>query len=272
MLGIDLGAYSQMLGLAVLVAFGFSITMAVATGLPTIRSLAVLIISSAFGFVGARLVYWLTHLDADRGFQLWTWAPVGFSLYGGLLTASLSGAVASWLVRVDPWKMADAVSPSLGLGIAIVRWGCWSRGCCFGLPTNLPWGYRPDTQSPAWIQQSIQNPLAALQEIQPIHPTQIYELLAGLSAGTVALVLIRFRLPAGVAASITAAFFTLLRLGILPCRDYRGDGETERWTMLLLYPPLILSLLTIAWIRSRVAGSDKSGQGSVSNKKWGRQH
>ena len=29
---------------------------------------------------------------------------------------------------------------SLALGTAIARVGCFMRGCCYGIPTDLPWG------------------------------------------------------------------------------------------------------------------------------------
>jgi len=37
------------------------------------------------------------------------------------------------------WDIADILTPSLALGYAIARIGCFLNGCCYGLPCDLPW-------------------------------------------------------------------------------------------------------------------------------------
>jgi phosphatidylglycerol:prolipoprotein diacylglycerol transferase len=37
-------------------------------------------------------------------------------------------------------KFGNLVAPSIALGVAIGRIGCFLRGCCYGKPTSLPWG------------------------------------------------------------------------------------------------------------------------------------
>ena len=37
-------------------------------------------------------------------------------------------------------KFADAIIPAVGLGIFFTRIGCFLTGCCYGVPTELPWG------------------------------------------------------------------------------------------------------------------------------------
>jgi phosphatidylglycerol:prolipoprotein diacylglycerol transferase len=83
--------------------------------------------------VGARLHFVLAHpedfpspLDALR---IW---EGGMTLYGGLLAAIF----ASWLYlrrhRLRFLPVADLVAPSLALGEALTRIGCFINGCCFG--------------------------------------------------------------------------------------------------------------------------------------------
>lgn len=89
------------------------------------------------------------------------WRAV-FSLYGtgfqgGLIGGMLAMFVVARLMRVSFWKLADLFAPSLILGQAIGRVGCFLNGCCFGRPTDsflgvyLPghgagWEYRYPTQ------------------------------------------------------------------------------------------------------------------------------
>ncbi len=108
-------------------------------------------------------------------------------MYGGAVPAAILAIW--WLKRsgVDPWKAADAIAPSLALGLGLTRIGCFLSGCCFGTPTHLPWGvtFPPDSHA-----GSI-HPGAAL------HPAQIYDSLVGFAIFAILLVLDRRPLPRG---------------------------------------------------------------------------
>ncbi len=87
----------------------------------------------------------------------------GLAFYGGFIGAVFTGV---WYLRkhdMPVWKVADALAPSIALGQAIGRLGCFSAGCCYGLPTSLPWGVTftaPGTLAIPGI---------------PLQPTQLYE-------------------------------------------------------------------------------------------------
>ena len=56
----------------------------------------------------------------------------GGVFYGGLIAAT---AVGIWYMRkhrLPAWKIADMGAPSIALGEAIGRWGCFAAGCCYG--------------------------------------------------------------------------------------------------------------------------------------------
>ena len=36
------------------------------------------------------------------------------------------------------WGVADSLAPSIALGTALGRVGCFLNGCCYGRPTKLP--------------------------------------------------------------------------------------------------------------------------------------
>jgi len=59
------------------------------------------------------------------------------------------------------------LSPSLILGQAIGRIGCFFNGDAHGYPTDMPWGLVYAPESPA----------GQMFPGQPLHPTQLYEML-----------------------------------------------------------------------------------------------
>ena len=55
----------------------------------------------------------------------------GFTLFGGLLLAALVEPLVAHALDLDPWGMADACAPAIGVAIAITKVGCLMAGCCF---------------------------------------------------------------------------------------------------------------------------------------------
>ena len=90
----------------------------------------------------------------------------GGVFYGGLIAAT---AVAIWYMRkhdLPAWRIADMGAPSIALGEAIGRWGCFAAGCCYGKETHGPFAV---TFTDPFANQAVGTPLNV-----PLHPTQIY--------------------------------------------------------------------------------------------------
>ncbi|MBF0614955.1 MAG: prolipoprotein diacylglyceryl transferase [Magnetococcales bacterium] len=66
--------------------------------------------------------------------------------------------------RLPFWQVADLLVPYFVMGYGLQRtFGCFSAGCCHGIPTDLPWGVllAPSPWGgPIWP--------------GPVHPTQLY--------------------------------------------------------------------------------------------------
>ncbi|MCH7760147.1 prolipoprotein diacylglyceryl transferase, partial [candidate division TA06 bacterium] len=135
-----------------------------------ISNLAILIMISSI--LGGRGLYILYHLDQYREnpleiFAIW---QGGLMIYGGILVAFLSVYVYLKKKKLPVWRIADITAPSLALGLAFGRLGCFFNGCCFGKPTQLPWGIHfPPTAEASYFFPD-----------QSLHPTQLYSSLAGL--------------------------------------------------------------------------------------------
>ena len=128
------------------------------------------------GFIGARLLYIIAHPESVRGladvFKLWQ----GGIVFYGCIIGGLIGSLIYWFKHPFPFRpMADAVAPSLALGSAIGRLGCFLNGCCFGGVTDLPWGVSFPSGSHPWARH-VENGMVAFADTHslPIHPTQLY--------------------------------------------------------------------------------------------------
>lgn len=112
--------------------------------------------------------------------QFWR---AGFAFYGGFVLAS----VTAWFLlkrdRFPFWKAADMAGIAVAMGLGFGRMGCHLAGCCFGIPSSLPWSVVFPANSAAseaqWKTGLLGSPLEASL---PVHPTQLYE-----SAGALAL-------------------------------------------------------------------------------------
>jgi phosphatidylglycerol:prolipoprotein diacylglycerol transferase len=122
---------------------------------------------------GARAAHVIVQWEFYRGdplsiVRLW---EGGLAQYGGIAAGVVTGLLFFVRRRIDPWMGADIVAPSVALGIAIGRVGCFLNGCCYGKPCDLPWAVTFDQASAAGM----------FFHEAAVHPTQIYESLAALA-------------------------------------------------------------------------------------------
>jgi phosphatidylglycerol:prolipoprotein diacylglycerol transferase len=93
----------------------------------------------------------------------------GGVFYGGLIGAILTGYFLMRRWHLPWWKTADACAPGIALGNVLGRQGCFSAGCCWGKPTNLPWGVRFS---------ELGHEVTGVPIDVRLHPTQLYESFA----------------------------------------------------------------------------------------------
>jgi phosphatidylglycerol:prolipoprotein diacylglycerol transferase len=123
------------------------------------------------GIIGAKL--WHV-LDTPSEFRLEGWHVLidsaGFAWYGGLVFGITALLIQGRIAKIGPLRTLDLASPAAAVGYGIGRIGCFLSGDgCYGLPTNLPWGMA----FPNGIEPTLQR----------VHPTPLYELIAGLIIG-----------------------------------------------------------------------------------------
>lgn len=181
-------------------------------GIPAERITDVSLIIIVATVVGARALFVIAHWDQFQGRMLdmfRTWEG-GLTMYGGAIPATI---LAMWFLRrwgLDPWKAADAVTPSMALGLGLTRIGCFLSGCCYGQPTDLPWG----CVFPADSHAGTVFPGVAL------HPAQLYAAFTGFGLAGFLLWVDRRRLPTGSLFLLFLMLYSIARILLDLVRTY----------------------------------------------------
>ena len=204
---LDLGffnvySYGVILAAAYVLALRFALHRAGGAGLDGQRIVDLGIIGIISAVVGAKLM--LLVVDFDRFTsdlsQMMVLVKSGGVFYGGLL---LAVPVCWWYIRrsgLPLWTTCDLFAPGIALAQGVGRMGCLLAGCCYGQPTEAPWGI---TFTSTLAAANVGTPLNIA-----LHPTQVYEAVA-----------------------------VLLILGVLLAGERRWRAFPGRtfWTYLLLY-------------------------------------
>ncbi len=89
------------------------------------------------GMIGAKLPFVLADWP---GFLSGTaWFHDGKTIVSGLLGGYFGAMVTEWALGIQGLS-CDFLAAPLAAGIGIGRLGCFQAGCCYGIPTSLPWG------------------------------------------------------------------------------------------------------------------------------------
>ncbi len=175
---LDLGpltihTYGLLLALAFIAGIWLASRNAAKAGLnpDSIWNLGLIVIFSAL--VGAKLLLFISDFSyySENPREIFSLATLRSSgvYYGGLLLALVASGWYLHRAKLPGWKVADITAPGIALGQSIGRLGCLSAGCCFGKPTQLPWGI---TFTDPYSYENVGVPLNV-----PLHPTQLYESL-----------------------------------------------------------------------------------------------
>ena len=240
-------SYGVLLAAAYLLALQLAVWRAKRRGIDPNRvmDLGIWIIIAAL--VGAKLLLVVVDWDYYRSnpgemFSLVRSAGV---FYGGLVVATITGLVLIRRYKLPVWATADLYAPGIALGHVIGRMGCFFAGCCWGKPTDLPWGI------------TFTNPAASLNVGTPLnvalHPTQLYE--AGAELIILALLLATERKWKYFEGRTFWLYMLLYGITRFVIEFYRGDPRgmvmgisTSQFVSVLLVP---LSIGMLYWLSRR---------------------
>ena len=126
-----------------------------------------------FGILGAKLWHIMDTpgdrptLDVLFSRAILPWFQSGFAWFGGFTFGIAILLYLGRKYRVGMLNMLDICSPAVAIGYAVGRIGCLISGDGdYGVPTSLPWG--------------MAFPNGLVPTTQRVHPTPIYEFIAGI--------------------------------------------------------------------------------------------
>jgi phosphatidylglycerol---prolipoprotein diacylglyceryl transferase len=248
-----INTYGVFLALAFLSAILITVKLAERDGLPRERiydlSLWMLLASLA----GSKLLMLFTEPEyRDNPLRLLSldFLRSGGVFYGGLLGAVLVGYLLMKHYKLPWWKTADACAPGIAIGNFFGRQGCFAAGCCWGKPTQLPWGVKFS---------QLGHDITGVPIDYHLHPTQLYESVSMLIAFFFLLWLHRRKRFNGQVILAYALIYSVVRFSIEFVRDDpRGDilglttltGLSTSQMLSLVIGIAALILLIVRWRRA----------------------
>lgn len=182
------------------------------------------------GLVGARLYYVLLSQPGyylARPLEILAIWHGGLAVHGALLGGLLAGV---WFIRrrgLSFWRFADIAAPGLILGQTVGQIACLLNGDTYGKPTTLPWAI------------TFTDPRAMAPLGVPLHPIEIYELLAYLAVFLLVWRVSRRATQDGAATLAYAVGYGITRFGL---EFLRGDPPV----MAGIVVPQAISVLLVA--------------------------
>jgi phosphatidylglycerol:prolipoprotein diacylglycerol transferase len=180
--------------------------------------------------IGARLYYVFLHLNEFAANPLSVFNPFqggnvgigGLVMYGGFIGAIIAGFLYFRLSKQSFLPYADAIAPSVGLGIFLTRIGCFLNGCCYGAPTEHACGVVFPPDSPAGYYQ---RHLPGVEGLMHIQPSQLYLSAGGLAIAAIVFLAGRKKLFHGFEFYLVGILYAILRFSVDFTRFY---PESER--------------------------------------------
>jgi phosphatidylglycerol---prolipoprotein diacylglyceryl transferase len=225
-------SYGAMLLLSFVVGWLLTLRLCEREGLDRGRMEWCFIWTALVAVVCARLLFVATNpaifssltqaFDLSRG---------GVVAYGGFLGGLLGSAVFCRWAGVPLLVWGECAIPSLCTGLMITRVGCLLAGCDFGRPCDGPWAIRFPAGSFAFQQQVQEGLLSAQAPASlPVHPTQVYESLAGVVLLGLVWIVARRRRAPGESLAAFAVGYAVLRYAIEIVRADPQRGGIGRFS------------------------------------------
>ncbi len=213
-----INTYGVFLAISFLCAILVSVRLAARDGLPREKIYDLSLWMLLAGLVGSKFLMLFTEpeyranplnlvsLDFLRSGGVW---------YGGLLGAVVASYLLMKRYQLPWWKTADAFAPGIAIGNFFGRQGCFAAGCCWGKPTDLPWGVKFT---------ELGHEITGVPIDAHLHPTQLYESFAMLLVFLFLLWLHKRKRFSGQVILAYALLYSIIRFAIEFVRDDpRGD-------------------------------------------------
>ncbi len=190
------------------------------------------------GIAGARLAYVLLHFSeySSNILSIFNLRAGGLALHGALIAGVFVFIYFAKKRKISPMKLLDLFAPSVLLGIAVGRIGCFMNGCCLGV------------EAPAGIGVIF----ADAGYTMPRYPTQIYEMILDFVA---IFVLLYWEKHKRFEGEVMIGAFSLYSVIRFILEMFRESPPRFFGLSIAQYLSIFLFFLTLVWIlKSREKG------------------
>src|ERR671918_1450213 len=213
-----INTYGVFLAIAFLAGILITVKLAERDGLPRERIYDLCLWMLLASLIGSKILMLFTEPEyREHPLQLLSldFLRSGGVFYGGLIGAVLTGYFLMRRYKLPWWQTADACAPGVAIGNFFGRQGCFAAGCCWGKPTDLPWGVKFTEQG---------HQITGVPIDTYLHPTQLYESFAMLLVFLFLLWLHKRKRFSGQVILAYALLYSAIRFSIEFVRDDpRGD-------------------------------------------------
>jgi phosphatidylglycerol:prolipoprotein diacylglycerol transferase len=250
--GIPIYSYGFMMMVAFAAAIYVATVRARANGVDPNIILDLGLWAMISGILGARLFYVIQYSHQFKGKALFEYFKVwegGIVFYGGLIGAFFTCMGFVIYKKIPIRKMMDMIAPSLPLGVAFARFGCFLNGCCFGrrveesfaLAVRFGEGSHAlhRHQAHSWIPASAEKSL-------PVHPTQLYSSLTAMTLFILVSLYFAFTKKRRVPGEVFFFFAALYPIGRFIMEAMREDTDPVFGTGLTISQNVSLAIFVVA--------------------------
>ncbi len=172
----------------------------------------------------------------------------GLTIYGAVLGAALAIWIYSKVSKFQFGYFADLIAPGIILAQMLGRVGCTINGCCYGIPTSLPWGIIYTHPDSIGFGAGV------------VHPTQVYEFVALIIIFGILLIL-RGRLkPDGSLFLIYLGLYSAWRLGVGFLRAGTpflfGLQQAQVIAIIVLAITIFLLAYQVRWVKAESSAAE----------------
>ena len=217
------------------------------TGLPGNIAWGAILFGILGAMVGARGFYLVQHLGYTLEHPESIWRLGGGTVsWGGYIGGLLCFLFYLRKEKALLLNYLDVLSSVLGLGPFIARWACFLNGCCYGRPTDFPWGVQFPQNSFAYNTHLKAGFIERHDFLSlSVHPVQIYSSVAGIFLFLITTYLWkRYREISGFTFLFYWLMYGIIRFVI---EFFRGDG-TRYTDFNLTFAQLIILIILPAVI------------------------
>lgn len=141
--GHEVSSYTFFVGLGLLIGLVcFFCTIILKEKVRGEKAYLIVFSSLLCGFIGSKILVIIENINIlfDDLSNIKYFLFSGKSIVGGLIGGYVGIRLIKKKLKLENVRIGNKIAPSIAIGMAIGRIGCFLTGCCYGIETNLPIG------------------------------------------------------------------------------------------------------------------------------------